>query len=95
MSAFLPAEIEDKVPPWRYSIFFYGVFLGLNRDLQGKLTGVRTLGLLGLGSALAVAAFGHANIADASRVVQGIVTGIGFWARASSFAVTEATMYTG
>jgi putative Mg2+ transporter-C (MgtC) family protein len=55
-----------------------GVFLGLNRDLHGKPTGVRTLGLVGLGSALAVAAFGHANIADASRVVQGIVTGIGF-----------------
>jgi putative Mg2+ transporter-C (MgtC) family protein len=55
-----------------------GVFLGLNRDLHGKPTGVRTLGLVGLGSALAVAAFGHANNADASRVVQGIVTGIGF-----------------
>ena len=55
-----------------------GIFLGLNRDLHGKPTGVRTLGLVGLGSALAVAAFGHANIADASRVVQGIVTGIGF-----------------
>ena len=56
-----------------------GVFLGLNRDLHGKPTGVRTLGLeWRQGSALAVAAFGHANNADASRVVQGIVTGIGF-----------------
>ena len=55
-----------------------GVFLGLNRDLHGKPTGVRTLGLVGLGSAVAVAAFAHANSADASRVVQGIVTGIGF-----------------
>ena len=55
-----------------------GVFLGLNRDLRGKPTGVRTLGLVGLGSAVAVAAFGHANGADASCVIQGIVTGIGF-----------------
>jgi putative Mg2+ transporter-C (MgtC) family protein len=55
-----------------------GVALGLNRDLHGKPTGVRTLGLVGLGSALAVLAFGRANSADASRVIQGIVTGIGF-----------------
>ena len=31
-----------------------GVVLGLNRDLHGKPTGVRTLGVLCLGSALAV-----------------------------------------
>ena len=31
-----------------------GVLLGLNRDLHGKPTGVRTLGVLCLGSALAV-----------------------------------------
>ena len=30
-----------------------GVVLGLNRDLHGKSTGVRTLGVLCLGSALA------------------------------------------
>jgi putative Mg2+ transporter-C (MgtC) family protein len=55
-----------------------GIALGLNRDLHGKQTGVRTLGLVGLGSALVVLAFGHASSADASRVIQGIVTGIGF-----------------
>jgi putative Mg2+ transporter-C (MgtC) family protein len=55
-----------------------GAALGLNRDLHGKSTGVRTLGLVGLGSALAVLAFGQASSADASRVLQGIVTGIGF-----------------
>lgn len=55
-----------------------GVGLGLNRDLHGKPTGVRTLGLVGLGSALAVMAVGAGSSADASRVIQGIVTGIGF-----------------
>lgn len=55
-----------------------GAALGLNRDLHGKPTGVRTLGLVGLGSAFAVLAFGQASSADASRVIQGIVTGIGF-----------------
>jgi putative Mg2+ transporter-C (MgtC) family protein len=55
-----------------------GVALGLNRDLHGKPTGVRTLGLVGLGSALVVLATAQASSADASRVIQGIVTGIGF-----------------
>ena len=55
-----------------------GAAMDLNRDLHGKSTGVRTLGLVGLGSALAVLAFGQASSADASRALQGIVTGIGF-----------------
>jgi putative Mg2+ transporter-C (MgtC) family protein len=55
-----------------------GIALGLNRDLHGKPTGVRTLGLVGLGSALAVLAVGESSSTDASRVIQGIVTGIGF-----------------
>jgi putative Mg2+ transporter-C (MgtC) family protein len=51
--------------------------LGLNRDLHGKPTGVRTLALVGLASALIVIAVGHGEDA-VSRVMQGIVTGIGF-----------------
>jgi putative Mg2+ transporter-C (MgtC) family protein len=54
-----------------------GAALGLNRDLHGKPTGVRTLGLVGLASALIVIAVGHGD-GDVSRVMQGIVTGIGF-----------------
>jgi putative Mg2+ transporter-C (MgtC) family protein len=54
-----------------------GAVLGLNRDLHGKPTGVRTLGLVGLASALIVIAVGPGE-GDASRVMQGIVTGIGF-----------------
>jgi putative Mg2+ transporter-C (MgtC) family protein len=56
-----------------------GAALGLNREIHGKPTGVRTLGLVGLGSALAVmAAASTGDIAAPSRVMQGIVTGIGF-----------------
>ena len=56
-----------------------GGALGLDRDLHGKPTGVRTLGLVGLGSAVAVMAVsdGH-DVSAASRVIQGILTGIGF-----------------
>ena len=55
-----------------------GVTLGLNRDLHDKPTGVRTLGLVGVGAALAVLAVSGASGADMSRVIQGILTGIGF-----------------
>jgi len=47
--------------------------LGLNRDLHGKPTGVRTLGLVCLGSALAVLSIHAVTGTDASRVIQGIV----------------------
>ena len=54
-----------------------GAALGLNRDLHGKPTGVRTLALVGIAAALIVIAVGHGE-GDVSRVMQGIVTGIGF-----------------
>ena len=61
-----------------------GAAIGLNRDLHGKPIGVRTLGLVGLASAMAtltVVSYGGegVNSADAaSRVIQGVLTGIGF-----------------
>jgi putative Mg2+ transporter-C (MgtC) family protein len=61
-----------------------GGVIGLNRDLHGKPTGLRTLGLVGLGSALIVmASDGFAPIEAArwdavSRTIQGLITGIGF-----------------
>jgi putative Mg2+ transporter-C (MgtC) family protein len=55
-----------------------GVALGLNRDLHGKPTGVRTLGLVGLASAVVVLAVSHGEPNNVGRVIQGIVTGIGF-----------------
>lgn len=60
-----------------------GGVIGLNRDLHGKPIGLKTLGLVGLATAMVVM-LAHssgetANMSDAtSRVVQGILTGIGF-----------------
>lgn len=59
-----------------------GAAIGLNRDLHGKSIGVRTLGLVGLASAIAAVAVVSASDAGtfdpASRVIQGVLTGIGF-----------------
>jgi len=60
-----------------------GGLIGLNRDLQNKPIGLKTLGLVGLATAmvmvLADPSADHAKITDAgSRVIQGILTGIGF-----------------
>ena len=59
---------------------FAGAAIGLDRDLRGKPTGVRTMGIVALGSALIVLASQAHEIdhAAASRVMQGIITGIGF-----------------
>ena len=62
-----------------------GGAVGLNRELHGKPTGIRTLGLVGLGSALAMMASldltsGNAtsDVNASSRVIQGVLAGIGF-----------------
>ena len=64
-----------------------GMLIGLNRDLYGKPTGTRTLGLVALGAALVSVVGVHVegmqgNPDALSRVIQGIIqgvlTGIGF-----------------
>ena len=63
-----------------------GALVGLNRELRGKPAGLRTIALVALGSALFTLAgsgtaldAGHSVNPDAViRVIQGIVTGIGF-----------------
>jgi len=61
-----------------------GFLLGLNRELHGKPTGMRTLGLVGLSAAAvtyAAVAFDMGNGARSvtvGNVMQGILTGIGF-----------------
>ena len=60
-----------------------GCIIGIDRDLHGKPTGMKTLGLVSLGACIAtMCAQGFSmtlsNHADVSRAVQGIVTGVGF-----------------
>lgn len=65
------------------SAVLVGGAIGLNRDLRGKPAGVRTHALVSLGSAVvtviaANAGAATADVAAVSRVMQGIITGIGF-----------------
>ena len=61
-----------------------GGAIGLNRDLHGKPTGVRTLSMVSIGSALVVMASNNFGVFEAldsgaiSRTIQGVLTGIGF-----------------
>jgi putative Mg2+ transporter-C (MgtC) family protein len=58
-----------------------GGALGLERELRGRWAGMRTLMLVCLGTAvfvLAMTAYPGVQSSDVSRVIQGLVTGIGF-----------------
>lgn len=60
-----------------------GVIFGINRELHNGPIGVRTLSLVAVGSAVAVMLVAGVNDPDlysdaVSRVLQGILTGIGF-----------------
>ncbi|KMO44116.1 hypothetical protein VQ03_05010 [Methylobacterium tarhaniae] len=59
-----------------------GGLVGINREMHAKPVGVRTLGLVALGAALVTMAgagfSGEDTDANASRAIQGTITGIGF-----------------
>lgn len=60
-----------------------GMAVGLNRDIHNKPIGMRTLGLVALGSATVILSGSvyeglHFGQDAVSRVVQGIMTGLGF-----------------
>src|SRR3989442_1870376 len=58
-----------------------GAILGVNRDLHRKPAGLRTLALVCLGSAVVVViveSMPEAGADAVSRVIQGVVTGVGF-----------------
>lgn len=59
---------------------FIGTVIGLDRELRHKSAGVRTIGLVSLGGALAtvIVSLTSNDIAAASRVIQGALAGIGF-----------------
>lgn len=58
-----------------------GAALGINRDLHHKPAGLRTHALVSLGSAMVVvtaASMTGGDAAAVSRIIQGLVTGVGF-----------------
>jgi putative Mg2+ transporter-C (MgtC) family protein len=60
-----------------------GATIGLNRDLHHKPTGLRTMALVALGAALIVQAapsgtVGAVDFNATSRIIQGVITGVGF-----------------
>ena len=59
-----------------------GALIGLDRELRRKPAGLRTLALVSLGSAVfiveTVDLMGRGSTDGASRVIQGVVTGVGF-----------------
>ena len=85
MNILTPADLEALLR--LLAAVACGMLVGINRDLRGKPTGMRTLGLVCMGAALisltAIRVDGIVGHPDAtSRVVQGIIqgvmTGIGF-----------------
>jgi len=54
-----------------------GAAVGLNRDLHSKPIGLRTLGLVGLAAAMVVVLAESSGTPD-TRLIQGILTGVGF-----------------
>ncbi|MET3134374.1 putative Mg2+ transporter-C (MgtC) family protein [Oxalobacteraceae bacterium GrIS 1.11] len=68
-----------------FSAVLIGCIVGLDRNLHGKPTGMKTMGLVALGASLVTMAsmdfsLAHGGYsADAvSRTIQGVITGIGF-----------------
>ena len=58
-----------------------GAVLGVNRDMHRKPAGLRTLSLVSIGSAVLVLVgldMTHGNADSVSRIIQGLVAGVGF-----------------
>jgi putative Mg2+ transporter-C (MgtC) family protein len=79
-----------------------GGLFGLNRDFNRKSAGLRTHALVTLGAAMATIAVLNVNMADGvtnadavSRVLQGILTGIGFLGAGVIIRDVEAGHITG
>src|ERR1700674_4608091 len=67
------------------SAVLIGCVIGLDRNLHGKPTGIKTLGLVALGASLAILASMDFTVAQGaydpsavSRTIQGVITGVGF-----------------
>ena len=73
-----------------------GMIVGINRDIHNKPIGMRTLGLVALGSSIVILAGSvyeglHFSQDAVSRVVQGILTGLGFLGAGSILRAKDGT----
>jgi putative Mg2+ transporter-C (MgtC) family protein len=73
-----------------------GMVVGINRDIHNKPIGMRTLGLVSLGSAIVILSGSvyeglHFSQDAVSRVVQGILTGLGFLGAGSILRAKDGT----
>jgi len=73
-----------------------GMVVGINRDIHNKPIGMRTLGLVALGSAIVILSGSvyeglHFSQDAVSRVVQGILTGLGFLGAGSILRAKDGT----
>jgi putative Mg2+ transporter-C (MgtC) family protein len=72
------------MPEWLDIVFRFGAatligaLMGVYLELRGKPAGLRMLGLVALASAVVVLAVAQDSEADVSRVIQGVITGVGF-----------------
>mgnify|MGYP003643107301 CR=1 FL=1 len=55
-----------------------GVLIGLDREIDGNAAGIRTYAAVCLGAALITIINSHIDVADQTRIVANIVSGIGF-----------------
>jgi putative Mg2+ transporter-C (MgtC) family protein len=69
-----------------------GGMLGLQREYHGKEAGVRTHMLVAIGSALFVLVplQAGADLADLSRVIQGVVAGVGFLCAGTILKISDS-----
>jgi putative Mg2+ transporter-C (MgtC) family protein len=73
-----------------------GMAVGINRDIRNKPIGMRTLALVSLGSAIVILSGSvyeglHFGQDAVSRVVQGILTGLGFLGAGSILRAKDGT----
>lgn len=73
-------EIELIIIPKLIVAFVLGLFIGLDRERQGKDAGIRTYAAVCLGATLFTTIAEHINndAGSISRIIANIVTGIGF-----------------
>jgi putative Mg2+ transporter-C (MgtC) family protein len=95
MSAWL--EILENLAALGAAVILGGV-VGIERELRGRWAGMRTHMIVCLGAALfilAMTAYPNAQSSDVSRVIQGVVAGIGFLGAGTILKLTEKSRVKG